>query len=232
MSGVLDQLLTLLLVHGYPILFAVVLVASLGVPLPVSVVALAAGGLAAEGELALGPVFGITLAGAVAGDCASFGVARWAGDAAVARHGARIGIGPARLAAARRRLAGWTGTGVFLTRWLLTPLALPTTVVAALTGFPVAGFASVSLAGELVWTSIYVGLGYAFGQSWPALVGTLGDGAGVAAGLGLAAVGLIAAAVLRWGTGPPEATDGLASAVARAASSPDTSVARRAAETK
>jgi membrane-associated protein len=231
MSGVLDQLLTLLLVHGYPILFAVVLIGALGVPLPISVVALAAGGLAAEGELALAPVFGLTLVGAVAGDCASFGAARWAGEAAVARHGARVGIGPARLAAARRRLAGWTGAGVFLTRWLLTPLALPANVVAALTGFPIAGFAAVSLAGELVWTTTYVGLGYAFGRSWPALLDALDDYSGVAAGLALAAVGLIAAASLRRGMGPPPDGQRPGSAIARTGSSPGAPVAVRARET-
>jgi membrane protein DedA with SNARE-associated domain len=196
-TALLDQVLTLLLLYGYPVLFSVVLIGTLGAPLPISILAVAAGGLAAEGDLSLGLVFAIILVGAVVGDCLSYGVARWAGEAAVIRHSRWFGLNPGRLAATRRRLSGWTAAGVFLTRWLLTPLSVPANVVAALAGLPAAAFVATSLAGELIWTTLYVGLGFAFGESWPALLDLVNESTGLAAGVALVLIGA-AAAVILW----------------------------------
>jgi membrane-associated protein len=77
---------------------------------------------------------------------------------------------------------------LFMTRWLLTPLAMPTAVVAGLSGHRPAAYAASVAAGELVWTLLYIGLGYFFGASWPAVLAWVGDGAGLVAGLGVAAV--------------------------------------------
>ncbi|MCX6022054.1 MAG: hypothetical protein NTZ05_10060, partial [Chloroflexi bacterium] len=110
-----DQLLTLLLVNGYPILFGVVLAGAIGLPLPLSALLMAAGGLAAEGEFDLPWVVGIVLSAAVLGDCVSFGLARWAGEAIIHRHGKRVGLNAAKLTAARERTAGRTGLAIFLT---------------------------------------------------------------------------------------------------------------------
>ena len=78
----INRLLTLLLLNGYPVLFGVVLVGSVGVPIPTDLFVLAAGGFAAQGELAVGPVAALTFAAAVGGDCAVYLVARALGEAA------------------------------------------------------------------------------------------------------------------------------------------------------
>jgi membrane protein DedA with SNARE-associated domain len=191
-----DALLTALLVYGYPVLFAAVLVGALGVPVPAGVLILAAGGLAADGELELPLVLGLALAAAVLGDLGSFALARALGHAALARHGWRVGLGPATLAAARRRAGAWTGRSVFLTRWLATPVALPTTVVAAVAGYPVRSFAAMSVAGEAIWVGGYGGAGYLLGGAWPALVDAAADAAGLGAGVALLTVGAVGAALL------------------------------------
>jgi membrane protein DedA with SNARE-associated domain len=52
----------------------------------------------------------------------------------------------------------------------------------------VAAFALWAVAGELIWTAAYVGLGYLFGDSWSGILETVQDSAGLIAGLGLTAV--------------------------------------------
>src|SRR2546427_2148807 len=54
--------------HGLPILFAVVLIESFGIPLPGETALIAFGVLAAEGHCSFGSVIGIGAAGAIGGD--------------------------------------------------------------------------------------------------------------------------------------------------------------------
>ena len=191
MSFAADDLLTALLVYGYPVLFGVVLAGSMGLPIPTDLFVLAAGGFVASGELDLATVVALVFAAAILGDCLVFAVARWLGHEVVARHGGRFGLGEERLTAARTRFGAVLGLSVFMTRWLLTPLSLPATVLAALGRYPVYTFAAIAAVGEVIWTGIFVGLGYAFGESWSSLVGWVEDSAGLLAGLCLAAVAAV-----------------------------------------
>jgi membrane protein DedA with SNARE-associated domain len=193
-SPAVDQLLTLLLLHGYPVLFAVVLVAAAGAPLPTGILVLAAGAFAADGELNLATVVATAAGAAVAGDLLACCAARRAGEALVARHGARVGLGPARLTAARRWFARWAGATVFLTRWLVAPLGPPVNVIAGVAGYPVVRFAAASAAGQAVWAAAYAGTGYAFGVAWPTVADALGDAAWLLTGLAL--LGAAGAALL------------------------------------
>ena len=188
MSFAADDLLTALLLYGYPVLFGVVLAGSVGIPIPTDLFVLAAGGFVASGDLDLATVVALVFAAAILGDCLVFAVARWLGHEVVVRHGGRIGLGEARLAAARTRFGAVLGLSVFMTRWLLTPLSLPATVLAALGGYRVFAFAAIAAVGEMIWTGIFVGVGYAFGESWSSLTDWVDDSAGLLAGLCLAAV--------------------------------------------
>ncbi len=185
-----DQLLTWLLVYGYPVLFLTVLLGSLGVPLPVSLLVLAAGGFVADGDMDLMVVLLVVFGSAVMGDCIVYGAARWAGQEAVERHGSRIGLGAERLAAVRARFGTWLGLAIFMTRWLLTPLALPTSLVAGVSRYPLAQFATYVVVGELIWSSVYVSIGYVFGQSWQSISETVQDSAVLLAGLAITAIAL------------------------------------------
>jgi membrane-associated protein len=190
-----DTLLTALLVYGYPVLFGIVLAGSVGVPIPTDLFVLAAGGFVASGDLDLLTVLALVFVAAILGDCLVFTTARWLGHGAVMRHGRRVGLTEERLGAARTRFGAFVGTSVFLTRWLVTPLGLPATVLAALGRYPLASFAVIAAAGELIWTGAFVGLGYAFGDSWQTVVEWVDDSAGVLAGLCVAAIGT---ALLVW----------------------------------
>ena len=193
MSDLTDQLLTLLLVYGYPILFVTVLAGSIGLPLPLSALLVAAGGLAAEEELDVVSVLAAVFAAAVTGDCLSYLLARCAGEAVIRQHGARFGLGPARLSAVRGRLAGGAAFAIFVTRWWLTPLSLPVNVGAALIEYPLFSFAGLSLTGEALYTGGYVGIGYYVGESWTAWSEIVSDSSGLLIGLGFVLVAGLAA---------------------------------------
>jgi len=191
-----DQLLTWLLVYGYPILFLAVLAAAVGLPIPANLLLVAAGGFVADGELDLLPTLLLVLGAALLGDALTFAIVRWAGAGAVHRHGQRVGLGPDRLAAVRGRFGRWVGLSVFLTRWLVTPLSLPATVVAGISQYPVGSFAACVVTGEVLWVAAYVGLGYAFGDSFSGIIDAVQESKGLLAGLGLAATALALLAVV------------------------------------
>jgi membrane-associated protein len=192
-----DQLLTWLLLYGYPVLFGAVLAGSLGVPIPNNLLILAAGGFAAEGDLDLVLVLVVVFVAAILGDAVVFAAAWSLGERAVVRYGARVGLTEARLAATRRRLGAGVGLSVFMTRWLLTPLALPAGVLAGIGRYPPPAFVVCAVAGEALWTGAFVGLGYAFGESWSGILDIVQDSIGVVLGLALAA-GALGLLVFVW----------------------------------
>ena len=57
------------------------------------------------------------------------------------------------------------GLSIYLTRWLLTPLAIPTNLPVGASGYPLRKFLAFDLAGELTWLLVLRGLGYAFSAS-------------------------------------------------------------------
>lgn len=156
-----DWLLSGLAATGGPLLFLTTFLSCLMVPVPSSLVMLAAGAFAAGGDLSLGDVVLASYLGAVLGDQTGYGAARVA-RGPLERHLARK-PGPAQMmASARTRLAQRGGTTVFLTRWLLSPLGPYVNLAAGATGFSWMQFSVASAAGEAVWVAVYAGLGWSF----------------------------------------------------------------------
>src|SRR5439155_15223420 len=109
--------------------------------------------------------------------------------------GRRVGISPARLGSANRFLLRWTGPGVFITRWLLTPLGVPVNLLAGATRFPLLTFLVFDAAGETLWAAIYLLLGYEFGANWTVALQGIES---VPIGLVLLLVGVVALAAGFW----------------------------------
>ena len=80
------------------------------------------------------------------------------------------------------------GLVVFFTRFMLTPLALPTNLIAGSSRYGYAQFLALDALGELIWVCLYLGLGYSFAAKWE----TIGDLAGSLSGVlvGLTSVGV------------------------------------------
>lgn len=169
--------LSLVADYGVPIVFLVTFLSCLAVPVPSSLLMMAAGGFAAAGDLSLAAVAVAAFTGAVLGDNAGYWIARSLGQRAAnwidhndKRHALKIKAGEI--------LDRRGGPSVFLTRWLFAPLGPTMNYVCGLTKFRWGRFVAWGMAGEVVWVSIYVGLGYSFAKNITSLAELLGNASG------------------------------------------------------
>lgn len=184
-----EALLALVPVWGLWLVAGTTLASCLALPIPASLMMLAAGGFAAAGDLVLWQVVAAALGGAVAGDQIGYLAGRTGGArvlTALAQDGTRkVALDKAAAMMARR------GSGtVFLTRWLFSPLGPWVNLTAGSLAMPWPRFTLAGVAGEAVWVGLYTGLGHVFGGNLQAasamagsVLGFLAAGA-VALGLG------------------------------------------------
>lgn len=159
----IETLLNWVNLYGALALGLLMLPGAVGVPVPGSALLVAAGALSRQGS-----VDGLWLVvcawvGAVLSDAGSFVLGRAAGGWAQRRFG-------------KLNLAVWTkaqgyfarrgGLAVFVTRFLLMSLAIPTNLIAGGTRYPFWRFVGWSAAGKLIWIIFHCGLGYAFASQW------------------------------------------------------------------
>jgi len=198
MSEVAAALLAWLIDYSYPVVGLTVLVSALGAPLPSTVVVLAAGGIAADGDPDPMLLVLVIVLAAVAGDLASYGIARSGGSRVLARWGPSVGLTPERVGRVEGRLDRWGGLLVVVTRCLLTGLALPTNLVAGAGGYPWPRFLLYALVGEAIWASGLMALGWWYGSNWVALLDYVSDAFSALTALSVAAVlGVVLVRVLR-----------------------------------
>lgn len=185
-----EQILALLPTYGPLILVPLLAGAALGVPLPASLLVLAAGALTRGSAPTLAPLILYCVAAAVAGDTLGYWLGR-RGDARdlVGRGRLFRRAGPA-LAQAEVLFRRRGGMAVLLSRCLVTPLGPVVNLVAGLERYPLRRFVTFALAGEGLWVATYAGLGYAARTHWPLLARTLGQATWVLTALALAALAL------------------------------------------
>jgi membrane protein DedA with SNARE-associated domain len=82
------------------------------------------------------------------------------------------------------------GAAIFLTRWLLTSIAIPTNWVAGGCGYRFDRFLLYDLLGEATWIALFGGLGYWFGSQWEVVQQFLSDFGGLAMGVALLVAGI------------------------------------------
>lgn len=176
---------------GVPLLFLTTLASCLALPVPASLLMLAAGAFAASGDLTLGTVVLAAFAGAVIGDQAGYTVGH-RGLRRFVRPGRGGKVG-ATLERARDMLERRGGVAVFFSRWLVSPLGPYVNFAAGAARMPRLRFSLWGAAGEAVWVGVYVGLGWTFAENIDAVETVTGNVTGLLAGLVL--MGLSAAAL-------------------------------------
>ena len=172
-----DIVLALVVDYGVPIVFCVTFLSCLALPLPSSLLMLAAGGFAATGDLSLVAVVLAAFCGAILGDNSGYWIAR--------RLGTRVenwlSAEPKR-AKLRDKcvsiLDNRGGPAVFLTCWLFAPLGPSMNYVCGMSKFHWPRFVVWGMAGEVVWVSLYVGLGFTFADSVSSLSSVLSNASG------------------------------------------------------
>jgi membrane protein DedA with SNARE-associated domain len=177
--------LTAMLNYGPAALGLTLLVGALGAPMPGTLFVIAAGAFVRQGALEWPAAFGAALGGAVVGDSLSYGMGRFAGGWAERRFGQGAIWQKARAAFERQG-----GLAVYLTRFFLTPIAVPVNLIAGGGGYSFGHFLAYDAAGELTWIVLYGTLGYAFGSQWELISDFVNDFSGLLVGLVLVGAGL------------------------------------------
>jgi membrane protein DedA with SNARE-associated domain len=159
--NLIDFFLAGMTVHGPLVLGLALLLGALGLPMPIPLLGLAAGAFARQGLIDWRPLSALGLMGAMLGDSVSYAAGRFAGRW-VQR---RLGGSPA-----------WQKAGdyfqqhgaltIYVTRFLLIPLAVPTNLIAGSSGYDFRRFLAHAVAGDASWIALYCGLGYIFGSRW------------------------------------------------------------------
>jgi len=197
-SDVSDLLLTYIVTYGALVLCVVFLVAAIGVPLPSTLCVVAGGAFIQQGVLDLGSTIVLGLAGVLMGDLLSYGMGRLLRRPIEKRYGQSAIWQRAEQYFTRRG-----GIAIFLTRCVLTPIAIPINLIAGSSDYHFGRFVAYDAAGELTWLLFYGALGYFFGSQWEYVSDLISNASGLLIGLVIAGAG--AYVLLRWNRRPATA---------------------------
>ncbi len=185
-----EQVLAALARYGLPALFIVVVIAAIGVPLPVTLLLIVTGSLAAQHVINLWWAIAVAAVGASAGDQIGYAIGHWGGKALINKLLRMLGKSDGFLQV-EARATKLTGAGVFFSRWLLTPLGPWVNFASGIADYSWLRFSMWDFLGETLCAVLYICLGLAFSDRVQAVAEVLGN-------LTWAAVGVVIAAFLGW----------------------------------
>ena len=180
-----DYLLTLIINYGAPVFAFLLFLGALGLPVGASVLVIAAGAFSQQGILDWPITAFLGLIAAVIGDAVSFGIGFYAKDWVDKRFGRSPTWRSAEETFDRR-----AGLAIYLTRFLITALAIPTNLIAGGSGILFRRFIFYDSLGELTWILLYGGLGYLFGSQWELVSTFISNFGGLVLGLAILGIGL------------------------------------------
>lgn len=178
MNSVLPYLLIWLQEYGYPILWLAVFVSAAGIPLPTSLVLLAAGAFAASGDFNLPILIAVSISAFIAGDNLGYLLGRLWGSKLLEwleKSGKMRIIKPRTIVRSRvyfNRLGGWA---IFFSRFLVSALGGAINILAGAERYPYQRFVLYDACGEAVGAALPIVLGYMFGASWDVVGDILGS---------------------------------------------------------
>ena len=164
--------------YGAGALFVVCLASCLALPVPASLVMISAAALAATGEMALWQVAAACFAGAIVGDVIAYSIGkagrgplvRWLDSKPASREG-------------RLKAEAWVhdrgGPGILFSRWPASPLGPYVNYAAGAIGYGRKRFMAWTAAGEALWVSVNVSLGYFFSQHIKGIMMVVHEAAGI-----------------------------------------------------
>jgi len=169
-----DQLLAAVSLYGAPALFGIVAIAAIGVPLPITLLLIVAGSMVSQGAMDLWWAIGAAGAGSVLGDQAGYAIGRWGGQVVITKLSHLFGK-RANLEAMEAKARAWGGPGIFITRWLLSPLGPWINLASGTAGYPWHRFVFWDILGEFTGAAVFISLGRFFSDRVMALYGVLGS---------------------------------------------------------
>lgn len=160
-----EEVLSALLVYGYPILALTFLFGAVGFPLPTGLSAAVAGSLSSLGRMDWLLAGIVVITASVLGDVAAYGLGRATSRRFIERWGRWIGSTPKHQARARALFERWGGLTILLTRTLMSHLSSIVSLLAGLNKYRLPAYLAYDVLGRAIWTFAYMGLGYVLGAN-------------------------------------------------------------------
>ena len=179
-----DFLLTQVINYGAPILGGIVFISALGIPLPATLIVIAAGAFSREGFLPWHTTGLVAWICVVIGDCIGYAAGHYVRGPLLDRFGRSD-----RWLQAETFFQRWGGMSVFLTRFLVTGIASPVNIIAGMGNISFRTFLIYDVTGEGIWVFGYGGLGYLFGQQWEVVSEFMSSFGGLILGILLLGIG-------------------------------------------
>jgi membrane protein DedA with SNARE-associated domain/rhodanese-related sulfurtransferase len=157
----MHELVALLLGHGALIIFAVTLVARIGVPVPASPLLVVAGSLVMAGQISMAAAVGVSIAANVLGDGAWFLAGRRHGYR-VMKQLCRISLSPdSCVRQSESLITRWGGRSLIAAKFVpgVSVIAAP---MAGALGMSTARFLAFEVVAALIWTIGFMALGMVF----------------------------------------------------------------------
>lgn len=193
-----DVVLALVPDYGVFLVFGVVLLACLAVPLPASVLVLTAGSFAAAGDISLLTVFVAAMAAYILGDQLAYGLARKVGPAVLGAFERSERAAPV-LDKSKALLQKRGALAVLISHTFLSPTCPYVSYLSGAGGLSWWSFTVAAIPGALIWTAMYVGLGYVFASQLEQVATILSNFFGVVLAGAITAASVILL-VRRWNT--------------------------------
>jgi membrane-associated protein len=168
MNTLVPLLINWLQQYGYPALWGSVFIASMGLPLPINLVYLAAGAFASMGDFNLFLLIIIGTTASVCGDTTGYMIGRKWGTKIIHWLQQRRWrfISPHRIEQSQNYFAKRGGLAVFLSRFLFSGLGGTINLLAGAELYPYPRFLFYDLTGEFLGAALPLSLGCIFGASW------------------------------------------------------------------
>ncbi len=187
-----DHLLAALSLYGIPILAGLLFAGSIGLPLPNTLLLVASGSFVAGGQMNNWMLMVVATAASIAGDVTGYVIGRWAGRAVLRRQMPKL---QPRMLKAEELVRKWGAFGIFITRWLITPVGPWVNLISGASKYPWPQFVFWDVAGNIIWVAGFVSLGRIVASEVQAISALAGDIAWVM--LALSVVGVLTWLVLR-----------------------------------
>jgi membrane-associated protein len=134
--------------------------------MPTIIVVLAAGSLAALGDLNIFILFFIVTVCSVLGDIVGYWLGTKIGYGIFHKHKSNSIFSFTLFDRLKKYFFRWSGITIFLTRWLFSLFSALTNILAGMTRYSFRKFLLFDIPGEIVSAMIFLGIGYIFSSQW------------------------------------------------------------------
>jgi membrane-associated protein len=168
-STLLPTLITWLQEYGYPALWFTIFIAAIGLPLPIGLLLLGSGALAAFGDFNPAILFLLATSASVAGDSTGYFIGSRYGSKVFhwLEHQQRIRfIKPEVVIHSRLYFQKRGGWAILLSRFLFSAFGSPINLLAGAELYPYRHFLLYDAIGEAIGVSMPLVVGFAFSASW------------------------------------------------------------------